>query len=162
MAYLIDANVLVEAFKGSYPLDIAEGFWRTLAAAASDGKILSIDRVKAEVFKNEDALTQWCDDQLPDRFFGTSQGAFQQYRQIINWANQQFRLSPIALSKLAEADNADAWLVAEALRAGHCVVTLEVSAPMSRNNVKIPDICSAHGVDCCSTMEMFRRLKLKF
>jgi hypothetical protein len=65
-SYLLDSDCFLQAAKLHYPLDVAEGFWHRLSEAAAAGVIRSIDRVRAELYTNEDELTAWMDDYLPD------------------------------------------------------------------------------------------------
>ena len=67
--YVIDSNFFIEAHRTSYPLDVASSFWNKVKQLADDGKIISIDKVKKEIYKNEDALKQWCVANLPRGFF---------------------------------------------------------------------------------------------
>lgn len=57
-------------------------------------------------------------------------------------------------------DSADLMLVAEAMGTGDVVVTREVSAPGSRNSIKIPDVCVAFSVPCVQPFDAFERLGL--
>ncbi len=53
----------------------------------------------------------------------------------------------------------DPFLVAygKASSAGRCVVTNEITAPLtSPHNRKIPDACSTAGVQCCDPLKMLR------
>jgi hypothetical protein len=61
-------------------------------------------------------------------------------------------------------DEADAWLVAYALRdkENRIIVTQEISEPNRKNTIKIPDVCVAFGIRFVNTIEMFRMLNEKF
>lgn len=54
----------------------------------------------------------------------------------------------------------DPFLIAYGLAAqGRCVVTVETSEPRKqRQNKKIPDVCKAMGVACCTPFEFNRKL----
>ena len=162
MAYVLDANVLLQAFKKDYPMDVAEGFWQQLGIAAQRGDFLSIDRVKDELYTNPDDLSDWCDRELPDNFFRPSVDSTAEYQQVINWAFGRLQYMSRATAEFTRTSNADAWLAAYGLKHQLCVVTMEASRPDSKKIIKLPDVCLAHTVDWCSTMEMFRRLELKF
>lgn len=71
---------------------------------------------------------------------------------------------PNALAEFLDADEADAWLVAYGLfeSANAVVVTHELSEPNRKNKIKIPDVCIAHGVQYCNTIEMLRQLGQRF
>ncbi len=55
--YVLDTNFFIQAHRAFYPLDIAKSFWNTITELAADEKIISIDKVKAEIDKNDDELT---------------------------------------------------------------------------------------------------------
>lgn len=163
--YVVDSNFFIQAHRASYPLDVATSFWNKVIELAEDGKIISIDKVKNEIFKNEDELKQWCAINLPDSFFKDSSTIITQYSQVATWAtSESSRYLPNALAEFLNADEADAWLVAYALAdpTEIIIVTHEVSQPNRRNKVKIPDACIANGVQYCNTIEMLRHLGEKF
>lgn len=59
MAYLLDANVFIEAKNRYYGLDFCPAFWAWLIAANAEGKVFSIERVGAELKAGNDALAKW-------------------------------------------------------------------------------------------------------
>ena len=164
MKFLIDSDVLIQAYKMYYPLDVAPGFWRQLHEAAAAGEIQSIDRVRNEVYTNPDELTQWCDDHLPDEFFLDTSDCIVQYASIIRWGeSRDDHYNRTALAELATATNADPWLVAMAMaNQDYQVVTQERSNPARRRRVMLPDICTAHGVLCRNTIDRLRLLGRSF
>lgn len=163
--YIVDSNFFIQAHRTSYPFDVATSFWNKIISLAENGTIISIDKVKNEVFKNEDELKQWCEINLPDTFFKDTPTVLPHYAVIASWAaarNSHYLQN--ALSEFLDADEADAWLVAFALSdlANSIVVTHEISEPSRRNKVKIPDVCLAYGVQYCNTIEMLRQLGERF
>jgi hypothetical protein len=52
--YIVDSNFFIQAHRTSYPFDIATSFWSKIISLAETGRIISIDKVKNEIFKNED------------------------------------------------------------------------------------------------------------
>lgn len=143
-------------------MDVAESFWLQLAELAHAGRIRSIDRVKAELYTNQDTLTDWCNDQLPDDFWLPSGSAIRQYATLMTWANNLNHFTPDALKEFARAENADAWLVAKAMEVECSVATHERNDPKAKGRVMIPVVCASQRVDSCNTMEMFRRLGVRF
>ncbi len=163
--YVVDSNFFIQAHRASYPLDVATSFWSKVIQLAGDGKIVSVDKVKNEIFKNEDDLKQWCEINLPDNFFKDTSAIIPQYSQVATWAaSKTGHYLPNALAEFLDADEADAWLIAYALvdSAQHIIVTHELSEPNRRNKVKIPDACIANGVQHCNTIEMLRQLGERF
>lgn len=68
MQYVLDSNIFIQAHRSVYPLDVVPSFWNKIKALAEAGTIISIDKVKKELYKNEDDLKDWCKSSLPDDF----------------------------------------------------------------------------------------------
>ncbi len=163
--YVVDSNFFIQAHRASYPLDVATSFWNKVIQLAEESKIISIDKVKNEIFKNEDELKQWCEINLPDNFFKDTSTIIPQYSQVAAWAaSKSGHYLPNAVAEFLDADEADAWLIAYALvdPAANLLVTHELSEPNRKNKIKIPDVCIAKGVQYCNTIEMFRQLGERF
>ena len=52
----------IEASKRYYAFDIVPSFWNELVNKAKDGRIFSIDKVKAELNYKNDDLKEWVND----------------------------------------------------------------------------------------------------
>ena len=163
--YVVDSNFFIQAHRSSYPFDIATSFWNKIIRLAENGTIISIDKVKNEIFKNDDELKQWCEINLPDNFFRDSSTIISEYKIIASWAaSKTNQYLPNALSEFLDADEADAWLIAYALtdKSNYIIVTHELSEPNRKNKIKIPDVCIVHGISYCNTIEMLRQLGERF
>ena len=158
--YVLDSNFFIEAHRASYPLDIAHSFWNKVKQLAFEGKIISIDKVKREIFDHQDALTSWCSNNLPDNFFKDTSVVLNAYRQVTSWAISSNRYETNALNEFLDADEADAFLIAYALTdtQNRFIVTYEVSYPNIKRKVKIPEPCNELGVRFVNSMTMFREL----
>jgi hypothetical protein len=55
-AFVVDSNFFIQAHRVTYPLDIALSFWKKIRQLASESKIISIDKVRNELFTNDDLL----------------------------------------------------------------------------------------------------------
>jgi hypothetical protein len=75
-SYVLDANVFIEAARRYYAFDIAPAFWQALINFASSGRVISIDRVKAELDRGNDELTEWVDGQFHQWFNSTNDQMF--------------------------------------------------------------------------------------
>jgi hypothetical protein len=161
--YLLDANFFIEAHRKSYPLDVFPSYWEEIHKMAELEQICSIDKVKAELYRNDDALKTWCLTNLTADFFKDSDDAIGEYRQVVGWAYSK-RGNPYSQSALdlfMQADEADAFLVAFAQKHQLTLVTSEVSAPNSRKNIKIPDACRPFGIPHISPIQMLRDLNIR-
>jgi hypothetical protein len=163
--YVVDSNFFIQAHRFTYPLDIVPSFWTKVKQLAERGKIISIDKVKTEIYDHQDDLKQWCEDNLPEDFFKDTQDIITSYAQIVMWANSRSsHYHPTALAEFLDADEADAWLVAYALvdKVNRTIVTHEKSQPDIKRRVKIPEACLPFNIAFVDTIEMLRQLEERF
>ncbi|MEK7256580.1 MAG: DUF4411 family protein, partial [Bacteroidota bacterium] len=127
---MLDTNFFITAHRVSYPLDVFPSFWVKVKELAAAGQIGSIDKVKKEIYENEDALKTWCEQNLLDDFFQDSAPALPlEYSQVVHWAFSKLNnpYSQPALDVFMHADEADAFLVAFAKKHALVIVTYELS-----------------------------------
>ena len=110
----------------------------------------------------EDPLTRWAlDDVPPTAFPSTStEAVVEVYSNLLVWVQNQPRFGTAALNKFARG--ADGWVIAHAAVHGLTVVSMEVTAPQSKNDARIPDVCAAHGVPHVNTYAMLRSSGVRF
>jgi hypothetical protein len=163
--YVVDSNFFIQAHRVSYPLDVAFSFWNKVKQLAEEGKIISIDKVRNEIYDKNDALEEWCKANLPDDFFKESSEAMAAYGQVVDWAiSRSSHYMPNALNEYLDADEADAFIVAYALADtnNRIVVTQEISEPNRKNKIKIPEACNALNIQFVNTIDMFRQMRVTF
>ncbi len=157
--FIVDSNFFIQAHRVIYPLDVAVSFWEKVRQLALDGKIISIDKVKNELYQNEDDLKNWCKDNLPDNFFCDSTVLINEYSDVVAWAiSRSDHYLQKAIDEFLGADEADAWIVAYALKNDCIITTYEKSQPERKNKIKIPEPCESFGIRYLDTIEMFRLL----
>lgn len=163
--YVVDSNFFIQAHRATYPLDVASSFWSKVKQLSEQEKIISIDKVKKEIYDHQDDLKQWCEENLPESFFRDTQDVVASYGQVVAWAiSRSSHYLATALAEFLEADEADAWLVsfAHADIANRIIVTHEKSQPDRKNKIKIPDACAHFKISFVDTIEMFRQLGERF
>ncbi|WP_250633056.1 DUF4411 family protein [Rhodoflexus caldus] len=165
--YVLDSNFFIQAYRIYYPPDVAVNFWLKIRELASQGRIISIDKVRDELYQGNDALKDWCKNNLPTDFFRATDvpEVLAAYRSVIGWAiSRNSHYVPNAINEFLEATEADAFLTAYCLAAAdsRILVTQEISEPNRKNKVKIPDACNAVGVSYVDTITMFRQLGATF
>ncbi len=161
--YVVDSNFFIQAHRIIYPLDIAVSFWGKVASLANDGQIISIDKVKNELYQNDDELKKWCENNLPEDFFKDSTELIPEYSRVVNWAvSKNNHYLQKALDEFLDADEADAWLVAYGLKFNCPITTYEKSQPEGKRKIKIPEPCDFLKVSYVDTIEMFRQLGIQF
>ena len=157
MEYLFDTNIFVES-KKNLPMDVWPTFWRKMVELINSGKIYSIDKVKDEIDRGGDELTDWIRQYAPKGFFLTQDGdVLAKLAETVNWA----RRSPVHFSDSAipgYTNVADSYLVATAAAKKMVLVTYEKSNPLRKNRVMIPDACMAIDVRCCDLNTALREL----
>ena len=161
--FVVDSNFFIQAHRMVYPLDVVVSFWEVLRKLANDGVIISVDKVKNEIYQNNDELKIWCQENLPDDFFKSTEEAIEQYRKVVDWTisrNDHFQQK--AIDEFLDSEEADAWIVSYCLKHKYLLITHEVSQPTRKNKIKIPEPCKALGVSHLDTIGMFRKLGVQF
>jgi hypothetical protein len=157
MAYLLDANVFIQAKNLHYGMDFAPGFWDWLVESHGAGRVLSIEKVGDELKAGSDDLATWATGR-PASFFKTADASdAASISTVATWVAGQ-NYDPAAVSTFMQV--ADLYLVAQALAGGHTVVTHEVFSP-SLKKIKIPNVCLGVGVKHITTYEMLRTEKAR-
>lgn len=54
--FVVDTNFFIQAHRAIYPLDVATSFWAKVKELAVNRSIISIDKVKDEIYQNEEGL----------------------------------------------------------------------------------------------------------
>ena len=159
--FVLDANVFIQAHRHYYPFDLAPRFWSSLVQHAENGRLESIDRVKAELERGRDELASWANEQFGGAFASTDEEVTVKcYTDIMNWVNGQIQFFDAA--KASFAGGADGWLVAYAKAKGRVVVTHEVLNPDIKRRVPIPNVCQAFKVVYVNTFKMMRELGVQW
>lgn len=159
--FLLDANVLISAHRSYYAFDICPGFWESIKAGHENGRIFSTQRVKNELERGQDALTDWMSDHLPSGFFINDSSAeiAQEYAPMMAWVVAR-DFTQAAEAKFAT--DADGWLVATAKRENYILVTHETRKPEAKTIVPMPNVCEEFSVDYADTFKMLRLLSCQY
>ncbi len=161
-AYLLDSNVFIQAKNHYYSFQICPGFWESLILENAEEMVFSIDRVKTELEKGNDELTQWVEDATSETFFKKtdSKAVIECFTKIMNWvqSEQQYYES----SKAEFAGGADPWLIAYAKVNDLVLVTHESFAADSKNKVPIPNVCVNFDVKYTRIFEMLETQETRF
>ena len=158
MAYLLDANVFIQAKNLHYGFDFCPAFWEWLSTQNTAGKVFSVEKVGNELMAGADSLTDWATEQGKGFFLPPDAPVAPALATVSLWVTAQ-RYEPAAVSTFLQV--ADYYLVAHALAHGHVLVTHEVAADTTRK-VKIPNACIGLTITCVTPFEMLRREKARF
>lgn len=157
MAYLLDANVFIEAKNRHYPFDFFPAFWDWLIQANADKIVFSNQKIKDELHAIQDELSEWS-GKRGDEFFLKLPDISSSLAEVAEWANNQ-HYEQSAIRRFLQ--DADYFLVAHALFGGYEIVTHEIKSS-SQKRIKIPDVCEGLGIAYLTPFEMLRRENARF
>ena len=158
MAYLLDANVFIQAKNLHYGLDFCPAFWDWLIDRNAAGNVFSIEKVGDEIEGGADELSAWASARRTAFFLKPDAPLLGALASVSTWATSQ-SYDQSAVNTFLQV--ADYYLVAHALAHGHTVVTHEVPSP-SLKKIKIPNVCIGLGVKCMTPYEMLRVERARF
>ena len=158
MAYLLDANVFIQAKNLYYGLDFCPAFWDWLIAHNEAGQVFSIEKVGDEIMAGGDDLATWALDRATSFFLKPDAAMLPALGRVSAWATGQ-NYDPAAVNTFLQI--ADYYLVAYALAHGYTVVIHEI-ASTSTKKIKIPDACIGLGIKCMTPFEMLRSERARF
>jgi len=151
--YVLDANAFIQAKRRFYGLDFCPGYWQALVWYQRRERLCSIDRVRDELLRGGDDLSEWVRDQFGNAAFAatsTSEVA-DVFRQMLEWVMAQAQFLDPAKDGFQHV--ADGWLAAFA--------KAEEFDPVARKKVPLPNVCRAFDVEVITPFEMLRRLNVK-
>ena len=158
MAYLLDANVFMQAKNLHYGLDFCPAFWDWLVAQNKAGNLFSIEKVEDEIHAGNDELLIWAKACGSGFFLQPDSAMLGVLGRVSKWAVSQY-YDQAAISTFMQL--ADYYLVSHALAHNHIVVTHEIPAATSKK-VKIPNACVGLGIKCMTPFEMLRIERARF
>ena len=158
MPYLLDANVFIQAKNLHYGMDFCPAFWDWLVSENAAARVFSIEKVGDELRAIADDLSVWADARDPGFFLAAEPGMLATLGQVSTWAAGQ-AYEPAAVNTFLQ--QADYYLVGQALALGYSVVTHEI-ASTSTKKIKIPDACIGLGVPSVTPYEMLRNSRARF
>ena len=158
MAYLLDANVFIQAKNLHYGLDFCPAFWQWLIENNKSEIVFSIEKVGDEIAAGADELADWA-SQFDEKFFLKPDKTFlSAFTTVTNWVTQNGYDSAAVNTFLQIADY---FLIAYAIAHKYTIVTHE-KADNSKKKIKIPNVCIGLGVKCMTPFEMLRLERARF
>ena len=159
MAYLLDANTLIQAKNEYYGFDLCPGFWDWLDQQNAAGEVFSIDRIQQELERGNDDLATWATAHGNGFFQPVDDQTNQAMATVATWV-QNGNFTDNAKREFLSC--ADPFLIAHAMAHGHTVATHEVHVEGERKKVKIPTVCRGLNVPCLRTFDMLRQKGASF
>jgi len=144
MAYILDANVFIQAKNLHYGLDFCPAFWDWMVRKNDLKELFSIEKVGDEIDAGDDELTDWASQRGSEFFVKPDATILPALGAVSAWVVAQ-QYEPAAVNTFLQV--ADFYVIAQALAHGHIVVTHEKASP-STKKIKIPNVCIGLGVKC--------------
>ena len=159
--YVLDANAFIQGKRRFYGFNFCPGYWKALTWQQQQGRLCSIDRVRDELLRGGDDLTDWVQQQFGVAAFAdtSTPAVAAAYAEMLAWVMAQPQFLTPAKDQFQQV--ADGWLAAYAKANGYVVVTLEEFDPMIRKKVPLPNLCRAFDLECITPFEMLRRLNVQ-
>lgn len=157
--YIIDTSCLTQAHRVYYPFDIAPSFWDFMKQQLTAGTFIMTNKVYDEIAKGKDDLTNWTETQLPSAIIldcHADTNIMAHYGNIMTWGNSLAQYNSLAKTEFSDFDNADPFEIAVAIEKTAIVVSQEISAPASKKNIKLPDVCTQFGITHTDTFTLLR------
>jgi hypothetical protein len=157
MLHLLDANVLIDAARDYYPVDMVPEFWDWLCHQGTKGAVKIPLETLEEVCEGRDPAADWLRDEVVKDVMRFSEEPDPSLVARVVTEGYAADLTDDEIVRIGR----DPFLIAYALVApvDRCVVTTEGSKPTkTRANRKVPDVCSTFQVQCCNTFDFVRRL----
>jgi hypothetical protein len=158
MAYLLDANIFIQAKNLHYGFDFCPAFWDWLIEKNSANKVLSIEKVGDELEAGDDSLSEWAAQRGTSFFVQPDSSILPALQNISTWVTEQ-NFEPAAVNTFLQV--ADYYLIAHGISQNHIIVTHEKPAH-STKKIKIPNVCIGLGIKFMSPYEMLRHERAKF
>jgi len=152
---LIDANVLIEAHRRYYSMEVCPGFWEWMAEALATGDAILIPEIRDEVTPLSQDLKDWL------RFDATVthpevQGSLSLSRQLVTGEANASGCTANSIQRFLRGG--DYHLTAYAHAAKCRVVTLETREDRTKHKrkLKIPDLCDRISVAWATPFQMLK------
>jgi len=158
MAYLLDANIFIQAKNLYYGMDFCPAFWDWLVAMNQAGSVYSIEKVGDELLAGDDDLAGWAGQRLERFFLPPDEAMIPALSTVAQWVRRR-NYRAAAINDFLQ--DADYYLAAFALAHGHAVVTHEIPSGGVKR-VKIPDVCIGLRIRCISPYQMLRNERARF
>lgn len=140
MIYVFDSNTLIKIFHHYYPNQFPS-FWEKFNDYITDGKIVSVRAVKAELKDGKDLLAVFV---MNNDIFEIPKDEETEFMAEI-FQNTHFQSLISKKARLQGKEVADPYLIARAKILNACVVTEEKFKPEA---AKIPNVCQHFNVNC--------------
>lgn len=131
MAYLLDANVFIQAKNLHYGFDFCPAFCDWIDAENQKRNVFSIEKVRDELLAGEDQLAEWAKARTPEFFLQPTSTILPSLGIVSTWASSG-TYEPVAVNTFLQV--ADYYLVAHAHANQFVVVSHEIASPSVKKN----------------------------
>lgn len=132
MAYLLDANIFIQAKNLHYGFDFCPAFWDWIDAKNSEGSVFSIEKVRDELIAGNEDLSAWAKARGRSFFLPPDSSTTPSLAAVSIWAGSG-NYEPAAVNAFLQT-GADYYIVAQGLSLGHVVVSHEIPSNSTRES----------------------------
>lgn len=140
--------------KRAYPIDVMPGFWKKLEEGIEAERIFSTEAVLHEITGVDDQLAKWAKAQS-GLFLPMNDEAAAHLPDILTKC-------PNLIDPTKKKDEADPYVLAQALASGATVVTQENSLGKKNARINIPDACLIMNAPSVNLLTMIRKMGWSF
>lgn len=154
MSYCFDTSAFIEPWVRHYPPSLFPDFWDRIDQMASDGnRVFATEEVRVELERIQDDLHKW----VKERSHLILELDTEVQKRVSTILADHRRLLNLRQNRSA----ADAFVIAHAAVREAVVVTEERPSNTTRT-LRIPDVCSAIGIECIDIVTFMRRENMVF
>jgi len=146
--YCIDTCALIDLWRRYYPPDVFESLWQDIEKLVNKGNLVAPNQVYEEIERQDDELREWAKEHK-DMFEKLTTDQIETVTEILeNY--------PRLVDKEKTSEDADPFLITQAICRDWKVVTSEQSSSHPNSPPKIPDVCDNYNVECYDLIDFFR------
>ncbi len=164
--FLVDSNSFMTPFRLYYAFDLVPAYWAAISKYVSTGQIVVLDKVKAEIDKGEDELTNWFKSAEDLQVIPSiTLEVVTKYQEVLQYVQTCGLYLESAVHTWVQNNVADPWLIAAACSNDFVLVTEEkrsngLSKKTPNKGAKIPNVADHFNVRTIDIFEMMRRLNI--
>jgi hypothetical protein len=150
--YSIDSSALIHAWRRAYRPKNFGFVWDRLSELVTEARLRASIEVYSELEKKDDELFKWCKDRKQAMFVEIDAETQKHLKRIMT-------AHPRLVDTVKGRSGADPFVIALAATANPAMV---VVTEEFAGKTRIPDVCAAEKIQCCTLADMIEREDWKF
>lgn len=156
--YCLDTNCFIEAWNKYYSPQFCSSYWDVLGELADKDIIFITEKVKEEIEKKDDKLSEW---------LKTHKAIVKKITNEVQVGLKEVFLSNPDHQRLVDntrnRSQADPWVIAHAMAENAVVVTKEARVDTtSSDKIKIPNVCENLKIEWIDDFQLIKEIDIHF